>query len=74
MRLLRDTRVIVSSNKNFVFKNIQPVMYPEHVGYPFAENGTHNYYLLEVHMDNPQSLAGITFESGLEIFYTPQLR
>ncbi|KAJ6644163.1 DBH-like monooxygenase protein 1 like [Pseudolycoriella hygida] len=50
------------------------VLYPEHVGYPFAVDGQTNYYLLEVHFDNPNSLPGITFESGLEIFYTSELR
>lgn len=54
--------------------NIQSVLYPEHAGYPLAVDGKTSYYLLEVHFDNPQSEANITFEAGLEIFYTAELR
>ncbi|KAG4066822.1 hypothetical protein HA402_012889 [Bradysia odoriphaga] len=52
----------------------KPVVFPDHTGYPFAVDGKQNYYMLEVHLDNPQGLAGLTFETGLEIFYTSQLR
>ncbi len=53
---------------------MQPVLYPEHTGYPLAVDGQPSYYLLEVHFDNPEHLPGLTFETGLEIFYTDQLR
>lgn len=48
------------------------VIFPEHVGFPVGPNPS--YYLLEVHFDNPNNLVNVSFESGLEIFYTPNLR
>lgn len=60
--------------KPFLFDFIQPVLYPEYTGYPVAVDGKTSYYLLEVHFDNPNSLSGLTFETGVEILYTPELR
>ncbi len=50
------------------------MIYPDHVGFPVGEDGERNYYMLEVHYNNPDALAGLTFETGLEIYYTPQLK
>jgi len=50
------------------------VVYPEHVGFPFAVDGKPTYYLLEVHFDNPHNVNNITFETGVELFYTSKLR
>lgn len=53
---------------------IQTVVYPDHVGYPLAVDGKTTYHLLEVHIDNPNNLRGVTFETGVEILYTPRIR
>ncbi len=53
---------------------MQTVLYPEHVGYPIGVDGKPTYYLLEVHYNNPEIAKGVTVESGMEIFYTRELR
>lgn len=54
--------------------NVQTVIFPEHIGYPFSVDGKPNYYLLQVHYDNPNNIQGLVFETGVEFFYTPKLR
>lgn len=53
---------------------IQTVVYPDHVGYPLAVDGKTTYHMLEVHIDNPNNLRGVAFETGVEILYTPRIR
>lgn len=48
-------------------------MLPDHVGIPFGEFAD-NYYMLEAHYDNPESVPGIRFEAGVEGVYTDRLR
>lgn len=67
-------RVVQSKLEYFVNRFQQMVIYPDHVGFPVGENGMTNYYMLEVHYNNPESFSDIKFETGLEIFYTPKLR
>jgi len=52
--------------------NFQIMHMPEGVGFPLGEN-EHEYYLMESHFDNP-NLLDVTFESGVTIFYTSDLR
>lgn len=58
----------------FLYLNIQTVVFPEHIGYPFSVDGIPSYYLLQVHYDNPNHLQGLTFETGVEFFYSSKLR
>ncbi|CAL8133761.1 unnamed protein product [Orchesella dallaii] len=47
------------------------MIFPEGVGYPFPEKvGESNYYLLEIHYDNPEKLPGLTFKTGERVLYT----
>ncbi|CAL8110024.1 unnamed protein product [Orchesella dallaii] len=47
------------------------MIFPEGVGYPFPEKlGENNYYMFEVHYDNPESLPGLTFKTGGRVVYT----
>ncbi|CAL4079802.1 unnamed protein product, partial [Meganyctiphanes norvegica] len=49
--------------------------FPDHVGFPIGEeHGGANYFLLEVHYDNPYNEAGIFDNSGLRVFHTDKLR
>lgn len=53
---------------------LQLLNLPDNVGYPVGENGVHEYYMLELHYDNPEMLEGLQFETGAVIYYTDQLR
>jgi len=44
------------------------------MGYPFGESGEPIYYMLETHYDNPSLVEGLTFETGLNFYYTSDLR
>lgn len=46
---------------------------PEHVGYPVGEE-KNEYYMLEIHYDNPKQVSDAKFETGVEVFYTEKLR
>ncbi len=46
---------------------------PEHVGYAVGEENN-EYYMLEIHYDNPTQVKNAKFETGVEIFYTDKLR
>lgn len=51
------------------------MVFPEGVGYPVGENlDVKQYYMLEVHYDNPKSLAGLQFDTGVRSYLTPKLR
>nr|XP_053647657.1 DBH-like monooxygenase protein 1 [Cherax quadricarinatus] len=50
-------------------------MWPEHVGFPLGHgHGGADYFLLEIHYDNPTFKKGIVDESGLRLFHTERLR
>lgn len=44
---------------------------PEEVGLALEPG---EYYMLETHYNNPEKLSGITFETGVEVVFTDQLR
>lgn len=46
---------------------------PEDVGFPWGEDEV-EYYYLETHVDNPQKLENITFETGVQFYDTDELR
>lgn len=46
---------------------------PEMTGYPIGDTGRQEYFMFEVHVDNPQLETG-TYETGIDIFYTSKLR
>ncbi|CAL8141876.1 unnamed protein product [Orchesella dallaii] len=46
---------------------------PSNAGFPIGESED-EYYLLETHYDNPESLSNLEFGVGLELFYTDTLR
>jgi hypothetical protein len=47
---------------------------PDHVGYPINERETDEYYIFEIHFNNPEQLIGVQYEAGVQIFYTPVKR
>lgn len=48
---------------------------PENVGYPIGGNTTEReYYMYEIHYDNPDELEGVEFETGTIVYYTEELR
>ncbi|CAL1295085.1 unnamed protein product [Larinioides sclopetarius] len=49
------------------------LLLPEDVGLPL-ESIPAKYYMLEVHYDNPNKVAGIVDSSGFRIYYSPKLR
>lgn len=53
---------------------LQRMIFPENVGFPIGENGQSQYYMMEVHYDNPKELKGVTFDTGVRTYYTPNLR
>lgn len=48
-------------------------MFPENTGVPMGED-ENEYYMTEIHYDNPKKLAGVKVHSGMEMYYTDQLR
>jgi len=57
------------------FELMQPLFFPDHVGYPINEvPGTDEYVLFEIHYDNPDSEKGVTFEAGVNIYHTAEER
>ncbi|CAL8068438.1 unnamed protein product [Orchesella dallaii] len=46
---------------------------PEHVGIPIGES-QNEYYLFQVHYDNPLSKPGILAQTKVNIYYSPKLR
>jgi hypothetical protein len=44
--------------------------FPKDVGFPIAETpGEDEYFMLEIHYDNPEKVEGLNFTTGLTIFY-----
>ncbi len=48
-------------------------MFPDNTGVPIGED-ENEYYMTEIHYDNPKKLAGVKVHSGMEMYYTDQLR
>jgi hypothetical protein len=46
---------------------------PDNVGYPFGLE-EHEYYMVDLHYDNPEQIPNLNFTTGAEIFYTDNLR
>jgi len=46
---------------------------PEETGYPIGDSGHELYLMFEIHIDNPGLEVG-TFDTGIELFYTSNLR
>jgi hypothetical protein len=44
-------------------------MFPDNVGFPVGENPGKEYFMLEIHYDNPDKIANLTFAAGINIFY-----
>ncbi|CAG7691457.1 unnamed protein product, partial [Allacma fusca] len=51
-----------------------PLYLPENVGVPLNEHGLPEYFLLEIHYDNPSKLPGISYETGIVAYTTTNLR
>lgn len=49
-------------------------MFPDHVGHPIGETGEDEYFMLEIHYNNPLETIGLQFPTGLEIYHTEKLR
>lgn len=49
-------------------------MFPENVGYSIGEEAGQQYYMMEIHYDNPAEIEGLKFETGVEFYYTDELR
>jgi hypothetical protein len=48
---------------------------PENIGYPIGETGSErDYYMFEIHYNNPSELGNLTFETGAKIYYTDEIR
>ncbi|KAL9979555.1 hypothetical protein ACROYT_G017233 [Oculina patagonica] len=48
--------------------------YPPHAGFPLGTSDTPRNFLLEMHYDNPENVAGQVDSSGVRIYYTDKLR
>ncbi|KAL9979556.1 hypothetical protein ACROYT_G017234 [Oculina patagonica] len=48
--------------------------YPSHAGFPLGTSDTAKNFLLEMHYDNPENVAGRNDSSGIRIYYTDKLR
>lgn len=51
----------------------EDMVLPEHVGMPFGEAGT-NYFMIELHYDNPEYKNDTLDQSGVRLHYTRKLR
>lgn len=49
------------------------MVFPDNVGYPIGE-GIDLFYMLEIHLDNPQKKSGLRFEAGVKVYYTDKIR
>ncbi|ODM93184.1 DBH-like monooxygenase protein 2 [Orchesella cincta] len=52
---------------------LQRYFFPEHVGVPMSESGT-EYFMLQVHYDNPNLLSNASVTLSLDAYYTRDLR
>jgi len=51
----------------------RPYFYPPHVGVPFGE-AKDDYYILQIHYDNPNRLSNVEVEVSINTYYTSKLR
>ncbi|XP_067933312.1 dopamine beta-hydroxylase-like [Watersipora subatra] len=51
-----------------------PMYYPEEAGFPFGDEDSPDYIVMEMHYDNPQLLSGRRDSSGFRLTFTPTLR
>ncbi|CAG7823934.1 unnamed protein product, partial [Allacma fusca] len=51
-----------------------PLYLPENFGIPLNENGLPEYFLLEVHYDNPKMLSNLNYETGIIAYTTTDIR
>lgn len=49
----------------------KPTFLPDHLGYPLEEL---QYYMIQIHYDNPERVENVSFETGLVMYYTDQKR
>jgi hypothetical protein len=49
------------------------LVFPDDIGFPWGEEET-EYFLFEVHLNNPEKLGDVTFETGVTIYDTTVLR
>ncbi|CAL8076544.1 unnamed protein product [Orchesella dallaii] len=49
------------------------IFFPEHVGLPISEHGA-EYFMLEVHYNNPNLIPNLNLRVSVEAYYTNQLR
>ncbi|CAG7729825.1 unnamed protein product, partial [Allacma fusca] len=52
----------------------ETLILPENIGIPLNELGIPEYFLLEVHYDNPNKLSNLNYNTGIEIYTTKNLR
>lgn len=50
------------------------LFFPDHVGIPIGDTGPDEYFLFQVHYDNPDERSDILVNIQMDIFYTPDLR
>jgi hypothetical protein len=52
------------------------MIFPENVGYPIGEgtSGQVQYHMLEIHYDNPLEREDVRFKTGVNYYYTEELR
>lgn len=51
--------------------------FPDNVGYPIGDGdnaGKQIYYMIEIHFDNPDEEEGIQFKTGVQFYYTDEIR
>ncbi|CAL8068681.1 unnamed protein product [Orchesella dallaii] len=51
----------------------RPFFFPDHVGLAMSEDGA-EYFILQVHLDNPELRADLTVRLTIEAFYTSEVR
>ncbi|XP_021961495.1 DBH-like monooxygenase protein 2 homolog [Folsomia candida] len=58
-------------------KGGKKMTFPPNTGYPIGEEEETDreyFYMLEVHYDNPDEIAGLRFETGVSFYYTNEIR
>lgn len=49
-------------------------LFPENIGSPIGEDPGQEFFMTEIHYDNPDSQAGISVHSGMNFYLTENLR
>ncbi|XP_021952866.1 DBH-like monooxygenase protein 1 [Folsomia candida] len=55
-------------------KGGKTLVFPEDAGYPIGDLPGQQFYMMEIHYDNPDMIEGLKFETGVEFYYTDELR